>query len=380
MSKSVLRILKLYQNTLKKNVVYLVLSIVIAMIVFIFKTFYIKDGLFTEGSSCLDKLYAIQTFLIMLSSLFFVVFVVKLTTILQYQEVDSYFDTFRNCIKWGVLLLSVLFLLIFVFMPRIFDLMCLEDGLIENLSMVLHLLSCWVFIFIFLLFLKKDIEHRWVYMTTLLTFAFVFFVMGMEEVSWCQRYLSIKTPEVFRANMQGEINLHNFATETVENIYYFSTFLFFAVFSFVYDKTHLSKGNKCISFFIPSRFILFISAILLAYNYEPWPFPVYIQFGFFITLHILVHYVWSAFKGVNDLSKEKYYLSALLTVYILTQALLIVRGNTFLRSWDTTEYKEFFIPLSFFIYSLEVLHKVSHVNSQKISTITITSQRADYHQ
>ncbi len=290
------------------------LSIAMTAIALFFKIYFVKDGLLTEGSPCFDKLYVIQAFFIMLSSLFFVVFIVKLSSIRQNKEVNLWFDTLANCIKWGVLLVSVLFLLIFVFIPRIFNLLCLEDGLIENLSAVLCFLSCWVFIFIFLLFLKKDIEHKRVYMITLLTFVFSLFVMGMEEVSWCQRYLSIKTPEVFRANIQDEINLHNFATDQIENIYYFSTTLFFAVFSFVYDKPHFFKSNKCISFFIPSRFILFISAILAAYNYDMWNNP-FIQFGFFITLYILIHYVWSAFKGVNGLSKEKYYLSALLCIF-----------------------------------------------------------------
>lgn len=205
-------------------------------------------------------------------------------------------------------------------------------------------------------------KQKRIYVMISFVFAFAFFIMGMEEVSWCQRYLVIKTPASFIANMQQEMNLHNFATDEMENFYDFSTFLFFVVLFFIYDKTNLFKDNKCISFFIPSRFILFISAILMSYNYDRWNI-LFVQYSYFITICILVHYTWSAFKGVAGLSKDKRYLCVLLGVYILTQTFFIVRGNTFLRIWDVTEYREFFISFCFLAYSLEILYKLAKVNS-----------------
>lgn len=37
----------------------------------------------------------------------------------------------------------------------------------------------------------------------------------------------------------------------------------------------------------------------------------------------------------------------------------LVYGENFYRLWDVTEYKELFIPLAFFIYSLSVYRQVN---------------------
>ena len=46
-------------------------------------------------------------------------------------------------------------------------------------------------------------------------------------------------------------------------------------------------------------------------------------------------------------------------VYGLTQVVFLASGSMFLRSWDVTEYKELLIPLSFVLYSLEILQKAN---------------------
>ena len=50
-------------------------------------------------------------------------------------------------------------------------------------------------------------------------------------------------------------------------------------------------------------------------------------------------------------------MPVLLIVYIVTQVIFIARGSAFVRTWDVTEYKEYLIPLSFVIYSLELVMK-----------------------
>ena len=68
---------------------------------------------------------------------------------------------------------------------------------------------------------------------SLASLSFVFFVMAMEEVSWFQRVLEIDTPKAFDNNMQKEMNLHNFATNAVENVYYMGAFIFLVILPFL---------------------------------------------------------------------------------------------------------------------------------------------------
>jgi uncharacterized membrane protein len=81
---------------------------------------------------------------------------------------------------------------------------------------------------------------------------------------------------------------------------------------------------------------------------------LYTQFIFFITLFILIYYT-----GNRRLYENTFLSPMLLIVYGLTQVVFLASGSMFLRSWDVTEYKELLIPLSFVLYSLEILQKAN---------------------
>jgi len=58
-------------------------------------------------------------------------------------------------------------------------------------------------------------------------FAFVFFLMVGEEISWGQRIFNIGLPEALRnANVQGEINLHNMYGYFADHIFIMGVFVF----------------------------------------------------------------------------------------------------------------------------------------------------------
>ena len=71
----------------------------------------------------------------------------------------------------------------------------------------------------------------------------------MEEVSWFQRSFGIKTPEALSGNKQGEMNLHNFASNTSEIVYYFASFVYLIAFPFVYDQMRALSQVKVVTFF-----------------------------------------------------------------------------------------------------------------------------------
>lgn len=80
-----------------------------------------------------------------------------------------------------------------------------EDHLIEQLQTLLFFL-CSISFLVLSIRLSGPKAYRFMYGL----FAFVFFVMVGEEISWGQRIFSIATPEALQEiNVQDEINLHN---------------------------------------------------------------------------------------------------------------------------------------------------------------------------
>lgn len=266
--------------------------------------------------------------------------------------------TMKELMVWVVLLLSLLFLFVFLYSPTIFNSLALEDRAIEMLSAVLCFLTCGVFLVAAMtLRSQKGYSSRF-YLMTLLALAFIFFLIGMEEISWFQRAFSISTPKTFEGNDQNELNLHNFATNKTENCYYFFSFIILIFLPFIKDNTSIfSKHN--IRFLIPSNFVLFFSAIFAAYNYEMWN-NIFTQTSFFLTLFILLYYLWNKHSVPQTFSSPTFVLlPTLIIVYGLTQILFLMYGIKLVRMYDITEYKEFLIPLSFLMYSLEILNKAN---------------------
>lgn len=98
-------------------------------------------------------------------------------------------------IRWGP----------FVFSSELHQLVSGEDGIVEWSQMFLFLLCC---IFFGVLSFRLSGPKSYKIMYGL--FAFVFFLMVGEEISWGQRIFGIDTPDVLKGiNVQDEINLHN---------------------------------------------------------------------------------------------------------------------------------------------------------------------------
>lgn len=256
---------------------------------------------------------------------------------------------------WSLILLSVLFISLYLYSPTEFYRLGSEDHAVEMISAALSIVASIVFIRITFNLMKLPERAKRSFIAGSLAFAFLFFLVGMEEISWFQRVFSIKTPEVLAMSPRDEMNLHNLATDEIENIYYFSAFLFLVVIPFVHEKTKFLEKNDLVSFFSPTRTVLLTGAIAMAYNYDMWNI-IFTQLSFFITLSILLHYARR--ELVTGIS---YALTLTLSIVLAgTQILFLLFGNGFIRIWDVTEYKELFIPIAFLVYSLEMLAKAKH--------------------
>jgi len=252
----------------------------------------------------------------------------------------------------GTLLVSSLILVLFIFEPSIFSKLSREDGPIEWGSALLLFGSSIIATISFLKsrYVLNIPKH------TQLSLAFlslVFFVMAMEEVSWFQRVLEIETPKTFAGNSQSEMNLHNFATNYVENIYYFGAFLFLMVLPSIRFLYPSISNNDYLRIFVARPFIAVIGSIAFAYNFDMWNI-IFTQIAFFYSVVILF-----AFAIFNSNKNEKYIILFTILLITITQVLFLVNGANFARLWEVTEYKEFFIPLALFIYSWDVF---THIN------------------
>jgi len=254
----------------------------------------------------------------------------------------------------GILFASGAFLLLFLLSPQLFFRIGSEDELIETSSAIMWFLSCGLFLDAGLSMSRSGIKR--IFVCVPIAMALLCFLCAMEEVSWFQRVLSIPTPDALASNHQHEINLHNFFTNPSENAFYFAMFLFLIVSPFFLARTAFYENGHPWTLFVPGRFILLASAILVAYNYDMWNI-IFTQLSFFMTLGILGYLCYeSASRRATD---SMFVVSCiLLATVLLTQLVFLMDGKRFVRLYDVTEYKEGFIACSILLLSIDSRRKV----------------------
>ncbi len=265
-----------------------------------------------------------------------------------------------------VIIFSTFFLFVFYKDPIQFRDISSDQKAVENFSVLFLFVATIMFVITAFLQRKSSDTNpnRYFYSFLSWLFAGVFFIILMEEVAWTQGFFFFDTPKFFINNSQGEMNIHNYATYHFELAYYFSTFLFFVILPFFYDRRKTLTKISVISDFLPSRHMVYIHAMAAAYNYDMWDNMLF-QFCFFISIFILIYYAW--FSRIDAL---EIILGILIIEVILTQVSFLWMGHTVPRRPAFKEYKEFFIPLTFMYYSFEI-----YIRSKK--RIQIEVQRSD---
>jgi len=249
--------------------------------------------------------------------------------------------------------MALSFLAIFLARPKLFGELSLDDGPIETASALMLFVSSAILAMGAFKTLHSVRGPDRLLRLGCGAIALFLFVAAMEEISWGQRLFGFETPRGFEANDQDEFNLHNFNTSFVNLCYYSLGFVFFILLPFLKDRLEGLAKVEVLAFFIPSRFVLFASAIGIAYVWARWSELVF-QMSFFLTFFILAAYTWH-FR----MTDSTFVLPAVLLVFLLTQAVIILYGERLTYHWEINEYREFFIPLSFLIYSIEMSAKFS---------------------
>lgn len=261
----------------------------------------------------------------------------------------------------GILSISTLFLYLFLSHPYIFYILSKEDSHIEGGSALLLFSSSVIFI-ISSLKCRNKLNIPRITKWSLVFLALVFLLIGLEEVSWFQRILNFETPTVFDGNLQKEFNLHNFATNYIENIYYFGAFIFLVILPFIrLLYPDLSKNNY-LRIFIARPFIAVLGATFCVYNFDMWNI-IFTQMVFFASIVILF-----AFAIFSSIRFERYFILLAIFLMIIKQALFLSNGSNFYYEFQITESKEFLIPLTFLIYSLDVSIYINRAYFTKMLT------------
>lgn len=257
------------------------------------------------------------------------------------------------CIILSSLMLSILFIAIFVANPGTFSAMSLEDGIVEWMSALLPLLASALLAFRGAELLLRPRQAGGGRLgAMLLSGAVILFVLGMEEVSWMQRIFGVATPESLSGNIQGEINLHNFATNQIGALHKLGGFAVLVLLPFL---SEIMAERLPLAKLMPSRTVALASAPLAAFNYNGWDSLLF-QMTTYLTIGIVLYYALAARR--EGRIGEALFCAAMIALIIAGQSLFLGLGDRFVRLWDVTEYKEFFIALGLAVWAAETFQRL----------------------
>ncbi len=237
--------------------------------------------------------------------------------------------------------------------PQLFNALSLEDNSVEWLSALCLFVASAFFAVVAVGQLGQARSgagpQAWLAVGAGIAFAVVFFVIGMEEISWMQRVFQVATPEVFEElNDQHEFNFHNMSTGVSELVYYTGAFTLLGLIPFGLHvfRNRIPRGP--LTAFVPNLFILAAAAPMAAFNSGRWG-VLPIQISTMMTVIILLVLANAALK--NGLWREFLLFAGIAISVVAMQELFLVEADRLVRLWDPTEYKELFIGIGLALYA-----------------------------
>jgi hypothetical protein len=189
-----------------------------------------------------------------------------------------------------------------------------------------------------------------------LLLSLLLFLTAMEEISWLQRQIGFATPESLRQrNEQGEANVHNLATGFSENLYYGGAFVLLVLgpsLSFLF-----APGGPLASWarLLPSRYALLAGALSTGFCYEMWN-VFWLQFAFFYAVLLLGGIAGESFRIGRW--RDGLLFSCAGVALVACHLIVLGAGNTMVRPWDDSEFKELLIAAGLFLHASEVFGRV----------------------
>lgn len=252
---------------------------------------------------------------------------------------------------WLILGAALLVPVVLLVSPASFTRLGLEDGPVENISAVLLIGSAGaLFVRAIRARTRHDGDHDGARarQTALLLFALaaMYGLLGFEEISWGQRLIGFDTPEVLGANAQGETNLHNFATNALEVMFYGGTAVFFVAGPWLRRRTRPDGRWAALTGLLPPSIMTIAIAPAAAMNYDLFNVAP-VQWCLWLTVAVVV----SALLRDRWPRSLRVLATCGAVVCLVVQAVLVLRGDQSTRLWDATEYRELFTALALATYA-----------------------------
>ncbi|MCZ6672203.1 MAG: hypothetical protein O7C75_04610, partial [Verrucomicrobia bacterium] len=245
--------------------------------------------------------------------------------------------------------ISLVATVLFIVSPQWFSKICREGHVVESISALANFSGGFVLLYSASKVSRQKSTPNPVILYGLVSGAMVFFLLGLEEISWFQRVFDLETPAIFASNDQNEINIHNFATSKLETLYYFLAFCFLvAAPVFISIRIPLRKFGGLETFYPPLQLVP-SGIVITAFNYDMWNAPL-TQWSFFTSLMTGLFLI----KQLKEFPKFRIRLIAAILVAVFCQMVFLYSGSRFIRLWEITEYKELLISISLIIYGFHV--------------------------
>ncbi|NNC73495.1 MAG: hypothetical protein HKN78_11560 [Sphingomonadaceae bacterium] len=188
-----------------------------------------------------------------------------------------------------------------------------------------------------------------------LGFAGLFFLIGMEEISWGQRVFGFDTPDaVAEMNWQGEFNLHNIQTDLSELAFYLGTGVFLIILPLMRGAIGDWPPFRRFEAFVPSRAVAAASAPMLFLSYGHWnllPIQMLTMIG------ALAMLAFARSARTNGCVGEALLFTLAALLVAIGQIAILILGPTMVEIFDATEYREFFIALGLAMFGYELARR-----------------------
>jgi len=336
----------------------LAVSVILVGAMLVFDAAVVNRGFLEEGPPDWSWEYLLR---IVLSAVVSFTFVFGLREVLPRSDTKVDGGNFLMLCLLGAPVAALACGMVLLFGPGMFTTLALEDKPVEDLTVVM-LLAAMVLILAAVRTLAAGPAERRVLLIYPASMAFVGFLIAGEEISWGQRIFSFSTPQVLEANDQAEANLHNLATGLTENTYYFSAFAALVIGAMI--ASAWVKLPEILRPFGPTVLTALGAAPAFAFAYDMWNIGL-TQFAFFGSIAVLV--LWAP-GALRDGQRGLLLLS--LTSVVVVQVIMLARGGTSNRLWDTTEYRELFISVGLFIYAWSSYRRAVWASGQSLASPT----------
>ena len=168
-------------------------------------------------------------------------------------------------------LLAVMLIAIFKLMRRLYMFLIGEDGLVEWATTIVYLLAAGFAVSLVLHFRR---HQEWIYALLYGVLGAGMFLIAMEEISWGQRQLGIKTPPfIADHNYKKELNFHNLSAFPVHEL--FIAVGFYGAFSRLIAASFLIKRFLKFTDLVTPPYVLFF------FFFIPFSYYAYCEFLYY---------------------------------------------------------------------------------------------------